>query len=135
VINQCFLETYNTKYLTEGTVVIGYILDGVVRGAAELHPPQQSKGLPPEVAFSVEKVVQQQGVGSILFERVIVEARSKGYESLRITTGFANEGMKALARKFGVGMHFCKGESIGLLYLTQRPPSRSLGRGLINAEP
>ena len=73
----------------------------MVRGAAELHPPEQSPDALPEIAFSVEARVRRQGVGSILFRKLIAEARRKGYRSLRITTGAQNEAMRALANKFG----------------------------------
>ena len=53
--------------------------DGVVRGAAELHPPEQSPDSLPEIAFSVEASVRRRGVGSILFRKLIAEARAKGY--------------------------------------------------------
>jgi len=42
-----FVERYNTEYITDGTVVIGYFADGEMRGAAELHPPDdQARRLP-----------------------------------------------------------------------------------------
>ena len=56
--------------------------NGVVRGAAELHPPEQSEDGLPEIAFSVETCVRRQGVGSVLFRRLISEARWKGYRTL-----------------------------------------------------
>ena len=39
-----FIERYAAKCADDGTVIIAYIEDGVVRGAAELHPPDQSPG-------------------------------------------------------------------------------------------
>ena len=119
-ISQRFVEHYTTNYITDGTVVVGYIVAGKVRGVGELHPPDKH-GSSAEIAFSVEKLVRSHGVGSILFERVIQEARIKGYESLRMTTDHNNEQMRALARKFGVRMEIRKGESTGILKL--RPPS------------
>ena len=44
--------------------------NGVVRGAAELHPPEPSDDELPEIAFSVKHCVRQRGVGSVLFKRV-----------------------------------------------------------------
>ena len=119
-ISEGFVKHYNTKYITDDTVVIGYIVDGVMRGAAELHPPDQH-GSNPEIAFSVEKMFRSHGVGSELFERVVHEARKKGYDSVLMTTNHNNERMKALARKFGVRMEIRKGESTGILNL--RPPN------------
>ena len=112
-----FIERYAAKCADDGTVIIAYIEDGVVRGAAELHPPDQSPDALPEIAFSVEACVRRQGVGSILFKKLIAEARSKGYGSLRITTGAQNQAMRALAHKFGAHLTFRHGESTGTIDL------------------
>ena len=115
-----FIERYAAKCADDGTVIIAYIEDGVVRGAAELHPPDQSPDALPEIAFSVEACVRRRGVGSILFRKLIAEARSKGYHSLRITTGAQNEAMRALASKFGAHLTFRHGESTGSIDLKQQ---------------
>ena len=78
----------------------------MVRGAAELHSPEQSSDGLPEIAFSVEAVVRRRGVGSSLFQRLIAEARLKGYGALRITTSAENQAMRALAGKFGAQLTF-----------------------------
>jgi GNAT superfamily N-acetyltransferase len=112
-----FIERYAAKCADDGTIIIAYIEDGVVRGAAELHPPDQSPDSQPEIAFSVEASVRRQGVGSILFKTLIAEAESKGYRSLRITTGAQNQAMRALAHKFGAHLTFRHGESTGSIDL------------------
>jgi GNAT superfamily N-acetyltransferase len=116
-----FIESYAAKCADDGTVIIAYIENGVVRGAAELHPPDQSPDALPEIAFSVEASVRRQGVGSILFRRLIKEARFKGYQTLRITTGAQNQAMRALANKFGAHLAFRQGESTGSIDLTKQP--------------
>jgi GNAT superfamily N-acetyltransferase len=116
-----FIESYAAKCADDGTVIIAYIENGVVRGAAELHPPDQSPDALPEIAFSVEASVRRQGVGSILFRRLIKEARFKGYQTLRITTGAQNQAMRALANKFGAHLTFRQGESTGNIDLTKQP--------------
>jgi len=108
-----FIEGYAERCANDGTIIIAYFEDGVVRGAAELHPPEQSLDMLPEIAFSVETSVRRRGVGSFLFRQLIAEARAKGYRSLRITTGAQNEPMRALARKFGANLSFRHGESTG----------------------
>jgi GNAT superfamily N-acetyltransferase len=115
-----FIERYAAKCASDGTVIIAYLEDGVVRGAAELHPPNQSPDSQPEIAFSVEAGQRRQGVGSILFRKLIAEARAKGYHSLRITTGAQNEAMRALAHRFGAHLTFRHGESTGSIDLTQQ---------------
>ncbi|WP_213774636.1 GNAT family N-acetyltransferase [Bradyrhizobium sp. dw_78] len=114
-----FIERYARKCAEDGTVIIAYFEDGVVRGAAELHPPEQSPDSQPEIAFSVEASVRRRGVGSILFRKVITEARARGYRNLRITTGAQNEAMRALANRFGAHLTFRHGESTGTIDLAQ----------------
>jgi GNAT superfamily N-acetyltransferase len=115
-----FIERYAAKCADDGTVIMAYIEDGVVRGAAELHPPDQSPDSLPEIAFSVEARVRRQGVGSILFKKLIADARSRGYHNLRITTGAQNQAMRALAHKFGAHLTFRHGESTGTIDLKQQ---------------
>jgi hypothetical protein len=122
-----FIERYAAKCADDGTVIIAYIEDGVVRGAAELHPPDQSPDALPEIAFSVEACVRRQGVGSILFTKLIAEARRKGYRALRITTGAQNQAMRALANKFGAHLTFRHGESTGNIDLEQPPQPQLAG--------
>ena len=119
-IDEGFIERYAAKCADDGTVIIAYVEEGIVRGAAELHPPDQSPDALPEIAFSVERCVRRQGVGSILFRKLIAEARSKGYRSLRITTGAQNHAMRALAHKFGAHLTFRQGESTGSIDLAQQ---------------
>jgi GNAT superfamily N-acetyltransferase len=112
-----FIERYAEKCTKDGTIIVAYLQDGVVRGAAELHPPDQSPDGLPEIAFSVEGSVRRRGVGSTLFRSLIAEARAKGYGSLRITTGAQNDAMRALAQKFGAHLTFRHGESTGTIDL------------------
>jgi GNAT superfamily N-acetyltransferase len=132
-IDEGFIERYAAKCADDGTVVIAYVEEGIVRGAAELHPPDQSPDALPEIAFSVERCVRRQGVGSILFRKLIAEARSKGYRSLRITTGAQNHAMRALAHKFGAHLIFRQGESTGSIDLA--PQGQSQFAGLAIATP
>jgi GNAT superfamily N-acetyltransferase len=118
-----FIERYAAKCASDGTVIIAYLEDDVVRGAAELHPPDESLDSQPEIAFSVEAGTRRQGVGSVLFRKLIAEAQARGYGSLRITTGAQNDAMRALANKFGAHLTFRHGESTGSIDLTQRTPS------------
>jgi RimJ/RimL family protein N-acetyltransferase len=119
-MDDSFIERYAEKCANDGTIVIAFFENGVVRGAAELHPPDQSPDSLPEIAFSVETSVRRRGVGSILFRKLIKEARAKGYQSLRITTGAQNDAMRALASKFGAHLTFRYGESTGTIDLTQQ---------------
>ena len=129
-----FIERYAAKCADDGTMIVAYIEDGVVRGAAELHPPDQSPDSQPEIAFSVEASVRRQGVGSILFEKLIAEARAKGYDGLRITTGAQNNAMRALANKFGAHLTFRHGESTGSIDLKQQPQAEPAKPAITTAD-
>ena len=119
-MDDSFIERYAAKCAHDGTAIIAYFEDGAVRGAAELHPPEQSPDGLPEIAFSVETSVRRRGVGSKLFRGLIAEARARGYRSLRITTGAQNDAMRALAQKFGAHLTFRHGESTGTIDLRQQ---------------
>ena len=116
-----FLATYAARCVSDGTIIIAYFENGVVRGAAELHQPDLSPGSLPEIAFSVEAAVRRQRVGTMLFTKLIEKARSLGYATLRITTGAQNDAMRALARKFGARLTFRHGESTGNIDITPIP--------------
>jgi hypothetical protein len=116
-----FIERYAARCAADGTIIVAYMENGIVRGAAELHPPEPSDDDMPEIAFSVEACVRRQGVGSILFKRLLSEARWKGYRRLRVTTGASNEAMRALASKFGARLVFRHGESSGTIEVSQAP--------------
>ncbi|MBR1220144.1 GNAT family N-acetyltransferase [Bradyrhizobium sp. U87765 SZCCT0131] len=118
-ISEEFLRSYAARSFENGAIVIAYLQDGVVRGAAELHGPEQSLDGEPEIAFSVETRIRRQGVGSALFEQLLEEAQRKGYTRLRITTGGQNEAMKALANKFGAHLSFRRGEATGTVDLSR----------------
>jgi GNAT superfamily N-acetyltransferase len=120
-LDDSFIERYAERCAADGTIVVAYMENGAVRGAAELHPPEQSDDLVPEIAFSVEACVRRQGVGSLLFRRLLAEARWRGYRRLRVTTGVQNNAMRALASKFGAHLVFRYGESTGTIEVDQLP--------------
>ena len=120
-LDNSFIERYAEKCASDGTIVVAYMENGIVRGAAELHPPDAWEDSLPEIAFSVESCVRRQGVGSILFTRLIAEARWKGYRTLRVTTGAQNGAMRALASKFGAHLVFRHGESSGTIEVKPLP--------------
>src|SRR3954471_8094233 len=120
-MDDSFIERYAEKCADDGTTIIAFFEDGVVRGAAELHPPDQSPDSLPEIAFSVESSVRRRGGGSILVRKLITEARAKGYRNLRITTGSQNDAMRALANKFGAHLTFRYRESTGTIDVREQP--------------
>jgi GNAT superfamily N-acetyltransferase len=117
VVDDDFLIKYAAGCVDDGVIVIGYIEDGEVHGAAELHEPKRSLDQTPEIAFSVEQHLRRRGVGSVLFKALLAEAKRHGYKKLRVTTGAQNDAMRALARKFGTKLVFSHGELSGSIDL------------------
>lgn len=115
-----WVAKYAERSVQDGTVILAYFEDGVIRGAAELHQADLVN-IEPEVAFSVESCMRRKGVGSILFTQLIAKAKSMGYKKLRVTTGAQNDAMRALAGKFGAKLSFRHGESTGLIDLSAEP--------------
>jgi GNAT superfamily N-acetyltransferase len=118
VVDDEFIKKYAAGCFGEGVIVIGYIEDGEVHGAAELHEPQRTADSTPEIAFSVEQHLRRQGVGSVLFKALLAEAKRNGFQRLRVTTGAQNDAMRALARKFGTKLNFRHGELSGSIDLS-----------------
>lgn len=112
-----FLAAYARRSFADGTTVIGYVEDGQVFGAAELHERPEESEPTAEIAFSVERPFQNRGIGGRLFERLILHALGLGYARLRVTTHPQNAAMKALARRFNAKLSFQEGETVGVIEL------------------
>lgn len=121
-----FVEAYAARSVKSGAVVIGYVEDGIMRGAAELHDIGRASREAAEIAFSVEDAFQHRGIGARLFERLIVRAIELGYRSLHVTTHPQNRAMKALARRFGAVLCFQSCEAVGVIDMAAFRPKVTL---------
>ena len=115
--DESFLEGYATRSFHDGTTVIGYVEGDRVLGAAELHERADSEQPTGEIAFSVEREIQHRGIGTKLFERLLLHARGLGYTSLRVTTHPQNQAMRRLAAKYATSLRFEAGETVGVIEL------------------
>jgi len=120
--SDAFIAAYSKRSFHNGAVVIGYVEDGEVLGAAELHESPAEAVPTGEIAFSVERGLQHRGLGGLLFERLIESAKAFGYERLLVTTHPQNEAMKRLARRFNASLRFEDGETVGVIELEPAPP-------------
>lgn len=124
------VAAYADRCFRDGAAVIGFVVDGHVRGAAELHERPELPEPTGEIAFSVEREFQHGGIGARLFARLIESARGLGYQRLLVTTHPENEAMKALARRFNSKLTFSAGETLGLIELAPETSSaRQLSYG------
>jgi GNAT superfamily N-acetyltransferase len=81
-------------------VVVACFVDGAVRGAAELlrfDPPGAERA---EIAVTVEKPWQDQGIGTELLRRALTIARNRGIEQIHMICLAENARMRHLAEKF-----------------------------------
>ena len=92
----------------------------MLRGAAELrlleHPGEA------EAALSIERGWQSRGVGSALFERVLLVARNRQIERLHVLCLAENWRMQQLALKFHAQLSFQSGGAIGKLKAARPTP-------------
>jgi GNAT superfamily N-acetyltransferase len=130
------LRAYADRCFHDGTTVVGFVQpDGTVHGAAELHERPELEDAA-EIAFSVERDLQHQGIGRRLFKRLLGHARALGYTKLLVTTHPANEAMKRLARHFDARLTFADGETVGLIELDDASTSLpSASRGGVGEAP
>jgi GNAT superfamily N-acetyltransferase len=128
VTDDDFISVYADRCFHDGTAVIGFVVDGHVRGAAELHERPELPEPTGEIAFSVERDFQHRGIGAKLFARLIESARGLGYERLLVTTHPQNEAMKALARRFNSKLSFATGETVGHIELEPQEPVAARAR-------
>src|SRR5262247_2219885 len=65
-VSDAFIEEYANRMDEFGSMVFAYIVAGRVRGAAELRRLGDVWGVEAEAAFSVERIHQDNGIGSEL---------------------------------------------------------------------
>lgn len=113
-----------------GSLICGFLINGVLRGAAELRRIGPPLSRTAEAAFSVEKPWQSHGVGSVLLERMLLAARNRGISALHMQCLADNRRMQQLAAKFRADLSFDTGSVIGEVD-PPRPTPLSLMRELI----
>src|SRR5579872_7596773 len=105
-ISDDFIRAYTESLNSTNSVVHGFFVDGVLRGAAELRPLVLVPDRDAELAFSIEKPWQSHGVGTALLERTLLAARNRGYKLLHMACLADNRRMQQLARKFEAELTF-----------------------------
>jgi GNAT superfamily N-acetyltransferase len=100
------IDAYVASPTWSGAVMHGFIVDGVLRGVAELKPFGAAFPTEAEAAFSVEKPWQSHGVGSALLARTLLAARNRGIRQVHMACLPDNARMQQLARKFAAQLSF-----------------------------
>ena len=112
-VSDAFIEDYASRMGEYGSLVFGYVVDGQVRGAAELRRLGDAWGEEAEAAFTVEKPHQDHGVGSDLMGRVVRSARNRRIRRLYMSCLAENAKMQVIAKKHDAVLRLEYGEVIG----------------------
>jgi len=112
-VSDAFVEEYARRLAQYGSLIYGYLVDGRVRGAAELRRLGDTWGDEAEAAFSVEGAYQGHGVGTELMGRVLRAARNRNIHRLYMSCLAENSKMQTIARKHEAELRFEYGEVIG----------------------
>lgn len=124
-VNDAFITRYCLEDRGYPRVVIGFWVDGVMRGAGEIiFPLPDSDAGIAEIALSVEAPFQNQGIGTTLVRRLLTVAGNRGADLVRIVSQRDNRRVRALALKFGAQMS--AGMEAELEMLIAPPPATYL---------
>ena len=104
---------YAEAALAPGAIVHGFLIDGTLRGVAEMRRIGSPLAILADVAFSIETPWQSHGVGSALLERTLLAARNRGIKTLHMQCLADNRRMQQLAAKFKADLTFETGSVIG----------------------
>jgi GNAT superfamily N-acetyltransferase len=115
-----FIGRYAQSSALSGAVIYGFLVDGMLRGAAELRLLEHAGDA--EAALSVEKPWQSHGVGTALLERVLLAARNRQVERLHMLCLAENRRMQQLARKFDAALSVEGGSVMGEMKAPQPTP-------------
>jgi RimJ/RimL family protein N-acetyltransferase len=99
-----FIAQYASHASDFGNVTFGYLVEGEVRGIAELRPGALMGRDSAEVAFSVERAFVNRGIATQLMGRIIRTARNRGFSHLTLVCLPDNAKMQAIARHYGAAL-------------------------------
>ena len=116
------LEAHVDGFLKGGGHVIGWFVDGELRGASEV--ALLSDGESAEAAFEVEAPWRGRGIGTELVGRALLWARNRGARRLLIHTTRRNVAMLRAATQRGAMFEFDLAEADGVIE-APRPSWRS----------
>lgn len=120
-VSDDFIRTYAARVHELGSVVLGYIEDGEIRGAAELRKLGDTWGHEAEAAFSIEPAFQNSGLGTRMLGRLLEAARYRGVHHLYMCCLSENRRMQRVATKYDAELKFERSEVIG--DIVPMPPS------------
>lgn len=100
-VDDAAIEAYCDRVDRRRTTVRGCFIDGILRGVAELIQIPREWPMSAEIALSVEKPFQRQGIGGRLLGQILLVARNRMIRTVLLISLSENEPLQRLARKFG----------------------------------
>jgi GNAT superfamily N-acetyltransferase len=100
-VDDAAIAAYCDRVDRPNTKVLGCFISGTLRGVAELIEIPQEWPKSAEIALSVEKPFQRQGIGGRLLGQVLLLARNRMIRIAHLVSLRENEPLQLLARKFG----------------------------------
>ena len=100
-VDDAAIEAYCDRIDRPNTRVLGCFIAGALRGVAELIEIPQEWPKSAEIALSVEKPFQRQGIGGRLLGQILLLARNRMIRTVHLVSLRENEPLQRLARKFG----------------------------------
>ena len=100
-VDDAAIHAYCDRIDRPRTTVLGCFIAGTLRGAAELIQFPQEWPPDAEIALSVERPFQRQGMGGRLLGQVLLVARNRTIRTVHLFSLAENEPLQHLARKFG----------------------------------
>jgi GNAT superfamily N-acetyltransferase len=119
-VSDDFIRGYCERGALRGAIIYGFLADGVLRGAAELRLLEPAGEA--EVALSIERTWQSQGVGAVLLEHLLLAARNRQINRLHMLCLAENRRMRQLARKFDAELSIQSGNVVGELKASHPTP-------------
>ncbi|WP_414832111.1 GNAT family N-acetyltransferase [Afifella sp. YEN Y35] len=133
-VNDARIKNYVREAWDLDTTILGYFVNGVIRGSAELHPLTKEWTGKAEAAFAIEEAWQGRGVGRALLARTFTLARNRGFRQLHLFCLQENRRMLKLARELGARLTYDEGEVDALLEPPLANPFSWYGEALDDAE-
>jgi len=110
-VSDNFIRGYCEPRALSGAIIYGFFVDDVLRGAAELRLLEPAGDA--EVALSIERAWQSQGVGTALLEHLLLAASNRRINRLHVLCLAENGRMRQLARKFDAELSIQSGSVVG----------------------
>ncbi len=110
VMNDQAIRVYWDRIDWRRITLLGFFCDGKLRAVAEIRYGPELFPDAAELAFSVERAFQNNGVGTTLIRRALVLLGNRGIHTADIVCLPENRRMRRLAQKHGSRSHTMQGE-------------------------